>query len=109
MIHGLAWRQARNGRQNAKCISRQHDNAFRMTGCAGGRGIGNKAQWISAARVFSQRIIIEIKLACDRVHHHIFQHCAETLRGGKNFRLGFLAQINHFGVAAAFKIKHAIF
>ena len=76
---------------------------------AGFRRIGNKGKRISAARIFSQRIIIKIKLAGDRIHDNIFEHRAEALGGGKNFRLGFFRQIDHFGVTAAFKIEHAIF
>ena len=46
--------------------------------------------------------------ACLRIEHHVFQNRAEAIGRGVDFRLGFLRQLDAFGVAAALEIEYAV-
>jgi hypothetical protein len=52
------------------------------------RGVRDEVDRIGTAAVFGQAVVVEIELAGDRIDHHIFQHRAEALGGGEDFRLG---------------------
>src|SRR3546814_8086983 len=65
----------------------------------------NEIDGVGSARIFSEAIVVQIQFPRVRVHDDIFQHCAEPLRRGVNFGLGFSRQADHLGVAAAFEIE----
>ena len=108
MIHGLFRRQLRNRRQYAKGISRQHDDILRLTAHPRCFDIGNEINRVRGTGVFRQRSIIQIAFTGQGIEHDIFQNRAESLRSGENFRFCLLAEIDHLGIATAFKVEDAI-
>ena len=74
----------------------------------GARSIRHELERIGRARVFRLGIVVEIADARFRIEHHVFEHRAEALGGGIDFRLGLLRQLDAFGVAAALEVEHAV-
>src|SRR3546814_3214046 len=63
------------------------------------------SDWSSDVCSSDLAVVVQIQFPRFRVHDDIFQHCAEPLRRGVNFGLGFSRQADHLGVAAAFEIE----
>ena len=108
VVHRLRRRQFRDRRHHAERIRRQHHQVLRMRRAAGARGVGDEFERIGGAGVFGFRAVVEIRFSGAFVEHHVFQHRAEALAGGIDFGLGFLRQLDAFGVAAALKVEDAI-
>jgi hypothetical protein len=67
----------------------------------------DERQRIRAARIFGQRRVIEIQATRLRIDHDIFQKGPEALCRRIDLRLRFCRQLDHFRVAAAFKVEDA--
>ena len=108
MIHRLRRRELCDRRHHAERVGGEHHEVFRMSGAAGPRGVGDEIERIGGAGVFGFRAVVEIGLAGVFVEHHVFQHRAEPFAGGVDLGLGFLRQLDAFGVAAALEIEDAV-
>ncbi|QTK80153.1 hypothetical protein AT6N2_C2567 [Agrobacterium tumefaciens] len=108
VVHGLLRRQPGDRRQHAEGVGRQHDDRPWMAGNAGLRRIRDEVQRISAAGVFRQRVIVEVRNAVF-VQHDVFQNRAETVGRSVDFWLGFSRKFDRLGVATALEIEDAMF
>ena len=108
MIHRLARRQFRDGRQNAERIRRQHNDIGRMRRAPRIAGVGNEIDRISGACVLGVALVVEIKLAGFRIADHVFQNRSEAFGGAEDFRLRLARQADHLGITAAFEIEDAV-
>ena len=106
VIHGLLRRQLRDRRQHAESVGGQENHVARMPAHAGNQGVLDEIERIRRARVFGNRLGIEIELRESRVHGHVFQHGAEA-DGVPDLRLLFLGEPDALGIAAAFEIEDA--
>ena len=70
--------------------------------------VRDKFQGIGSACVFGDRVIIQINESCDRVKSHVLKDRPKSFGGRVNFRLGRFGKSDHFGVASAFEVEHAI-
>ena len=73
VIHRLLGRQARDRRQHAEGIGREHDDVLRMPGIAFGNDVRDAGQRIGGARVLRLRGIVEIERARRRIVNHVLQ------------------------------------
>ena len=107
MIHRLRRRQTRDRRQNAKRVTGQHDDVFRVTTQRGFRRVGDIVQRVGATHVGGQAVVLEIQFFGLGVEHHVLDDGAEFLRGGIDFGLSLGGQVDGFGIAATFEIEGA--
>ena len=107
MVHRMGGTQARHGRQHAKRVASQKHDGPRMAAQAAGNCVGYVVQRIGTAGVLGDRIVKVIRLARDRVHHHVLDHRAEANRVPDQ-RLAFLGEFDALGVTAAFEVEHAL-
>ena len=108
VVHRLFRRQLGDRRQHAECIGGQHHDILRVRALAGFRRVRNELQRIGRAGVFGQRAIVQVQRALDRIHHDVLEDGAEALGGRVDLRLGFLGQVDHLRVAAAFEVEQAV-
>src|SRR5262249_31054891 len=70
--------------------------------------VRNERQRIRGARVFGFRRGLEIQLARRFVDYDVLEHGAESMRGGPNFGLGFLRELDDLRVTAALEIEYPV-
>ncbi len=70
-----------------------------------GAGVGDEVDRVGTAAVFGEAVVIKIDLAGYGIDDDIFEHGAEPLGGGIDFRFGFGRQADHLGIAAAFEVE----
>ena len=105
VIHRLIRGQPRDRRQHAEGIGGQHDHVRRRGAEVLLGGVGDELDRIGAAGVFGLAAVGEIKLAGGLVHRHVLEDRAKHLGGGVDFGLTFGREVDHFGVATAFKVE----
>ncbi len=108
MIHRLRRRQLGDRRHDAEGVGGQEDDVLRMTGTARARGVRDEVERIGRAGVLGLGAVVIVGHARDRIEHHVLQHGAEAVGGVPDHRLGFLAELDALGVAAALEIEDAV-
>ena len=73
------------------------------------RGFRHEVERIGRAGVLGLRVVVIVGNARCGIEHHVLQHGAETVGGFVDLGLGFLRELDAFGVAAAFEIEDAVF
>ena len=105
VIHRLFGRQPRNRRQHAIGVGGQEDDILRDRPQILLRRVGDEIDGVGTTAVFGETVVIQVDGAGILVHHDIFQHRAEPLGGGEDFRFGLGRQVDHLGIAAAFEVE----
>ena len=79
-----------------------------MPGGAAARGVWDGVERIGRAGILGLGAVVVVRHARDGIEHHVLQHRAEAVGGVPDHRLGFLAEPDGLGVAAAFEIEDAV-
>ena len=105
VVHRLFGRQPRDRRQHAISVGGEEDDILRDRPQILLRCIRDEVDRVGTAAIFGEAVVIQVDGAGFLVHHDIFQHRAEPLGGGEDFRFGLGRQVDHLGIAAALEIE----
>jgi hypothetical protein len=104
LVHGLSWSKPGYGRQNAIGVTGQEKDIFGGGADGGFEGVGDKGEGVGHAGVLRDSRIAEIDPVGSGVEVGILHECAGS-DGVEDAGFFLLAQVNAFGVAAAFEIE----
>ena len=106
VVHRLCAAQFRHGWQYTKSIAGQKHNVLWMTAAAIRTRVRNLSDRVRSARVFCQRVVIQIKLTRLIVDHNILKDRSKRLGRCVYLRFLFGRQVDHLCVTAPFKIEN---
>src|SRR5512146_1387013 len=70
--------------------------------------VRDELQGIGGARVFRDRVIIQVDEAGDRIKGDVLEDRAKALGGRVDLRFGRFRKPDHLGIASALEVEHAI-
>ncbi len=108
VVHRLVRVELGDWRHDAIGVGGQEDDVLRMTGAAGARRIRDRVERIGRAGVLRLGAVVIVRHAGVGIEHDVLEHGAETVGGVPDLRLGFLAELDALGVAAAFEVEDAV-
>jgi hypothetical protein len=107
VVRRLLGRQARDGREHAKRVAREHDDVARLAVReARDARAGDVLDRVRAARVLRERDVVVVGHAVERVEDDVLEDRA-VADGAEDLRLLLRAQVDALGVAAALDVEDA--
>ncbi len=89
VVHCLLRREFGDGWHNTEGVSGEKDNIGRMASHTGADAVRNTGDGICGARVFGERIVVQINAAAAGINSYVFQNGAKSTRGLIDLRFGF--------------------
>ena len=108
MVDRLVWAELGDGRHHTGGIAGKEDDVKRMSGALLRLVVRDVRKRVSRARVLGHGVVVQVQPPGNGIEADVFQHRTKAPRALINLRLGLGRKTDHFGVAAIFKVEHAI-